>query len=240
MKLTWVVVVVAACGDGSKGTIDAGLDGAPPGLDACVPASATRTIFLNRGGGAYTVVASGQDDAATNKSFMIGQDRTLAAATATESDWTAVLTCVRANLAPYAVTVTDADPSPAQHVEVVVIDDGAQIGITGLAAGAPTTPCAGGFGSAATNLIAFSVWGTTTNAARCWNLSMAIGYTAGLDNVLECSDLMSATSGCDIASKKFTTMNVLCGELTARNCRCGGTSQNAAARLTANLGASCL
>ena len=228
-----MLFAIAACGGGGSSSIDA----APGGdvlPDSC--ASAMHTIFLNRGGGTY---APGADDSITNKTSVLDTMRTLAPPATVDGDWTMVKTCVTAKLAAYPTTVTDVDPSPAQHVEVVVIDNGNQIGVPGLTSGAPATPCVGGFGTAAKNTIAFAVW-QGTNANRCWDISMAAGYTLGLDNVLPCADLMSPSPSCDIPTKAFTGVDQQCGDTTARACRCGGQMQNAAARIAANVGsASC-
>jgi hypothetical protein len=64
---------------------------------------------------------------------------------------------------------------------------------------------------------------------------MAIGYTLGLDNVLPCADVMSQSPSCDIPAKAFTAADQMCGDLGTRACRCGGTTQNASARITANV-----
>ena len=226
MRSWWLLLACACGGDGSK-AIDAAIGDASP--DAC---AASHTIFLNRGGGTYTV---GPDDATMNKSSAIGQTRTLPPPTTVDADWTAVMTCVTSKLSTFPITVTDQDPGTAQHVEVVVLDSGNQNGVPGLTAGAPSTPCAGGFGTAAKNTIAFAVW-QGTNANRCWDLSMAIGYTLGLDNVLPCEDLMSQNPSCSIPGKAFTNVDQPCGDTAARNCRCGGTTQNAAQRIAANVG----
>jgi hypothetical protein len=230
VKSALLVTALAGCGGGGSKAVDAATSDTP-GDGACV----ARTIFLNRGGGTYS---PGPDDATMNKSSVLDGARTIPPATTTDPDWTAVKACVAMKLAAYPVVITDVDPSPAQHVEVVVIDNGNQIGVPGLTAGAPPTPCAGGFGTAATNTIAYATW-LGTNANHCWDISMAIGYTLGLDNVLTCADLMSPNPSCDIPSKAFTSVDQPCGQTAAMNCRCGGTTQNATARLTANLGASC-
>lgn len=222
------LVVLAACGGGDSKAVDAAQADAPPDAQC-----AGRTIFLNRGGGTYTM---GTDDSVTNKSSALSQTRTVPPPAVMEADWTAVKACVASKLASYSVTVTDVEPSPAQHIEVVIIDNGNVIGVPGLTAGAPETPCVGGFGSAATNTIAFAAW-LGTNANRCWDISMAIGYTLGLDNVLPCADVMSSNPSCDIPAKAFTSADQQCGDAgAARACRCGGQTQNAATRLAANLG----
>jgi hypothetical protein len=219
-----LVVLVAACGGDDSNAVDATTSDSD---GACV----ARTIYLNRGGGTYM---PGPDDAVMNKTSVLNTTRTIPPATTTEPDWTAVKACVTSKLAAYPIAITDVDPSPMPHIEVVVIDNGNQIGQPGLTSGAPATPCAGGFGTAATNTIAYAAW-LGTNANHCWDISMAIGYTLGLDNVLTCADLMSPNPSCDLAGKTFTNVDQPCGQTAATSCRCGGTTQNAAARLAANV-----
>ena len=43
-------------------------------------------------------------------------------------------------------------------------------------------------------------------------------------------------TGCQIADKAFTDMDLQCGQTGAMACRCGGQTQNAKQRLTANVG----
>jgi hypothetical protein len=231
MRLAWLCILAACGGNGSSSSsIDARLP--VDGLhDACRPTR--HTIYLNRGGGTYT---QGPDDSITNTSSVLTQTRVIAPATTVDADWTAVKSCVTAKLGPYQITITDVEPV-VEHVEVVVLDNGNQIGAPGLTAGAPATPCAGGFGTAAKNTIAYAVW-LGTNANRCWDMAMAIGYTLGLDNVLPCADLMSPNPSCDVAAKAFTGMDQQCGDTTARACRCGGQTQNAAARISENVNTS--
>ncbi len=236
MRIGWLVVL-AACGGDGGGAVDAPTPSGDVSPDAC--SASARTIFVNRGGGTYTKGTT--DDAVTNTSSALDMTRTIPPPTVVDADWTAVKQCLVSKLAPFAVTLTDQDPSPMPHIEVVIIDNGNQIGIPGLVNGAPATPCVGGFGTAATNTIAYAAW-LGDNFNRCWDVAQAIGYTLGLDNVLPCADLMSQNpTGCSIAAKAFTNVDQPCGDAGgARACRCGGTMQNAAARITANVGAGCM
>jgi hypothetical protein len=232
VKLGWLGVVAACSGDGGSSTDAAVADARS--ADAC---AGSRTVFLNRAGGAYV---RGPEDPVTNSSSILDMNRTVPALTATDPDWSAVVTCVTSKLAMFGVTVTEMDPSPARHIEVVVVNSGTQIGFPGFTNAAAATPCAGNFASAADNTIAFSAW-LGDNFNRCWDVSQVVGYTLGLDNVLPCEDLMSVNpTGCSIAAKAFTAVDSPCGDATARNCRCGGSAtQNAAARIAMNLAASC-
>lgn len=226
MRYAWLVVL-AACGGGSSSLTDA--SGAEvPGVDACTP----HTIFLNRGGGVYTKGAA--DDARTNTSSVIDMNRTIAPVTGQDADWTTIKDCVTAKLTPFGIAVTDVDPGQALHTEVVLLNNGTQIGAPGLTSGAAATPCAGGFATASRQAIAFAAMlGSAAN--RCWDISMAIGYTLGLDNVQECADVMSLASACSITGKLFTATDQTCGQTAPGACRCGGTTQNAAARIAANI-----
>ena len=229
-----VILVLAACGDSGSSNIDApaGIDASPDASGTCAP---SRTIFLNKGGGTFM---PGNDDATTNTTPLVGNtSRNLSPATIVDADWTNVAACVRAKLAGYKLDIVEANPGTKPHIEIVVIDNGNQIGMPGIVNTAFPPACSGGFGTAATNTIAFVAWLGNDNSNHCWDVTQTIGYTLGLDNVLPCADLMSVNlSGCTIPSKVFTDVDSQCGQTAAQACRCGGQMQNAKQRLTANVG----
>lgn len=249
MRGGWLLLF-AACGGGGKS--NDGVDAPPirdasidaPMSDACVASTMPpQVVFLNRAGGTYT--AGTPDDSRTNVSSLTQETRTFTP-TVIDGDWTTVKACVAAKFAPYNVTLTDQDPGTAEHIEIVMLDNPQQFGFSsGVTTVAPSPACANGAGTLSKNTIGVLVWGGTggtgiTNVDRCWYTAHVIGVTMGLDAVTRCEDVMGQTvSGCTIANKSFTSTPAMCGEVTPRNCRCGGTQQTSSARLVANVGARC-
>jgi len=227
---------MVACGDNAT-TPDAKVVDTGPG--ACGPPStAAYQIFLNRAGGAYVV--GSPDDSRTNTTAIITQDTMLAPATVMDADWSAVLACVTQKLEPFDVAVTDVDPGTADHAEIVMIDNINEIGLPGSAVVASPFSCAGSVGAFDRNAISFVVWtfggGSGANDDRCWLIAQALGTGMGLDFVMSCADVMS---DCAASSKTFTNSEAMCGLFSARDCLCGGTTQNSFESLAARVGVKC-
>src|SRR5688572_17678149 len=98
----WSIALLAACGGGGSTSIDAPvIFDTPP--DSC-GATPPHAVFLNRGGGSYTM---GADDPSMNRSSILDMNRTLVAPTTTDPDWATVLQCVKDKVAAFNITVTD-------------------------------------------------------------------------------------------------------------------------------------
>jgi len=232
MRFAQIALVAACGGDGSK-SIDA-----PSAVDAANDSGTCSpfVMYLNRKGETYN---PGPDDSTINRSSMFQTTRTVPMPVVDNADWATVLACVQEKFSLYNATVVDVDPTPMPHIEVVIINNGTQVGFPGLSNGVPATPCVGGFPTAVRNTIALASW-EGNNPNRCWTIAQALGYTAGLDNVLPCEDLMSvAPTPCSILGKQFIDQAAQCGQGTAEPCRCGGQMQNTKQRVLANIGPKC-
>lgn len=205
---------------------------APVGGAEC--ATGTRTIYLNRGGGTYT---PGADNSSTNTSQLVTMPRTLDAWNAGDVAFAALRACVAYNHRRYDVRVVDVDPGAAEHVEVVVAQSLAPLqfpaGTTGVAP-APTN-CqpirravvfygAAAYGPAADG-----------QAQLCIDVSRSVADALGLDEIFDGRSIMSWIE--INATKTFLDEERPCGEYEARQCRCGGTTQNSHQRLVSVLGA---
>ncbi|HTL34306.1 MAG TPA: hypothetical protein VL326_14365 [Kofleriaceae bacterium] len=217
-------ICVAACGE----------HGATPPIDAAPLVDAppcTNVVFLNRAGGTYT---PGSDDATTNKSSVIGSaPRTIEPFPYADSVWSAIKTCVTDALTPYGATVTDVDPATAPHHEIVFTT-----AYWGSGPGVVTTSAArcpsGGLPAYGVAFVFSQTIGPETTYT-CELALMQLGAEiAGLDQATNCSDYMgSLLPAC--SSRSYLDKDVTCGDSVARDCHCGGTTQNSHRAISAAL-----
>lgn len=248
-KLVLSLMVFGACGDNGANTpADSATDSILPDTDQCVPDPGPATvIYLNRTGGSYQNGAAGNDSSNNITNIVpAGAPTVIPAATVVEADFTEFLACLNDRFKRFNVTFTETDPTTAEHIELVMIDTPQQIGApNGTFSVAPFAACGPGNSPQATPKgIPFLVWGAfgTTdpgrNVGRCEAAAQTIASTFGLDHAFSCPDLMTFLSSC--GAKSFTDENVPCGEFEARNCSCGGPTQNSFRYLSQLLGPTCL
>jgi len=197
-------VLLAACG---------GHESAVP--DACVPA----VLYLNRDGGMWN--PGPRDDAVHNLSVLVDAPLTLSPWPKPASDWMLVVECIRAGLAPFPLTVTEIDPSPMPHTEIVFT----------------TVYWAGS--SATTSIIAAScreghqvefVFGDAlaTRTRACYvALASYAQMIANLSFSDRCDDFVNNQADC-VQDRTFVDATASCVDSAAQpsECRCGGTTQN--------------
>lgn len=196
--------LLAACG---------GRDASAP--DACAPT----TLYLNRSGGAWD--HGGRDDASENLSILVDAPRTLPPWPKSEAEWTELVACMRTALAPFPIAVTETDPAPAPHTEIVF-----------------TTAYWGG--GATTTIIPDScrpghevefVFGTAiaTRARACHVTLRAYAQMIGnLSLTDHCEDVLNDQQDC-APDRFFLDLEATCVDDANQPapCRCGGTTQNA-------------
>ncbi len=187
-------------------------------------------IYMNKNGGTFT---PGNNDSRTNRSSIPNQTSTIAPWNVTDAAWQQVMTCVKAQFAPFDVEVTDVDPGQVPHIESVVAgnpqDVGMQQGVGGVSPF--TSDC-----STIPNSIVFTfaeVFGNDYQTV-CEVVAQEVSHSFGLDHEYLCSDPMTYLTGC--GSKSFQNMDVPCGEYSARTCACGQSTQNSVAMLSARIG----
>jgi hypothetical protein len=226
----------AACGDdGGNTPIDA-----PTGdpIDAAVDApnsdaydGPTRTIFLNRAGGTYTV---GANDSVANTQDFTTDPVTAPAYPYGDPEWNATRDCVAALFAPFNVNVVDVDPGAVDHVEILITTSpsvfGFQSGVSGVAPAVPDCHLLErGFSP-----VFATPFGASGTRAVCEIAASMAGILYGLDWAMHCPDVMTYMSGC--GDKAFRDVTAMCGEFQARQCRCGGATQNSYRLLLGRLG----
>ena len=187
-----------------------------------------RTVYLHRGA---LTLRPGLDDAHDDRSSMVDEPVTMPGFTGSDRQWRAMMRCVRAQFAPFDVTITDARPRQPGYVMVAVggkphaLDMDPRL--TGLA---PTRE--GGY---VPDAVAFVFARSLGNRARaiCEVAAHEIAHTYGLDHTTHCADIMSYRQ---CGNKRFVDRPMRCGERGARPCDDGAKSQNSFRKLLRILG----
>ena len=165
-------------------------------------------------------------------------------------DWAEVVQCMKEVYSPYAVTVTDTvPPAGTSYTEAVIAGNPQELAEAGDVLGiAPfASDC-----SAQNNVISFTFanhhagTGITRAQEICWTAAQETAHAFGLDHEFQfvsayptnsnsaCMDPMTYRTDCG-GEKFFRNADAMCGEFSARSCRCGGT-QNSHAKLLSVFG----
>jgi hypothetical protein len=174
---TTILLVAAGCGGGGSGDDgdDTGPDGRPdatttPTVDA---APCTKpTVFVNTLAGGPETYTMGSDDSRTNVSGMLDGPVVLGPM---DIDLPAITAAAQAVFAPLGIEVTDVDPGPEPHLEIVIAGDGWPFD-QGFAAYVP------GYCTLVPNAIAM-VNGFPGRMPE--DLAISVGYAVGVLNGLE-------------------------------------------------------
>lgn len=187
--------------------------------------AATDIVYLNRCTDGCTI-APGQDDAINHVSSIPSATAYLPAFPFGDATFAQTTACLRKAFAKYDVTVTSNDPGPVARREVLLAGTSQNVGvIPGIFSVAPLT------GQPLDNAIAFvfaQEIGDNMDIL-CEEAARSVGYLYGLDNSLQCPDIMSPQFSCGV--KSFTSTDAQCGEIEPRPCADGSATQNSAARL---------
>jgi len=179
----------------------------------------SRVIFLNH----QTVTLSpGVNDARAQKSSLVPHPTTFDGWAATPDMWADTVACVQQIWAPFAVTVTDADPGNVPHIEAVFGGTPDQAGMQPNVAGvSPFTSDCGIIDNSIVFTFAPAIKNITARQA-CEIMSQEIAHSYGLDHELLASDPMTYLGY--NGERAFQDQTVSCGEYTARPCGLSGTS----------------
>jgi hypothetical protein len=198
-------------------------------LALALPARATTTLYLNRNGGTYT---PGANDSRANTSSVVSSTTVVPAFACGTPAWNEVVACVSGLFSPFDVQVTDVDPGAVPHVELAVGGLPQDVGLPSGVEGVAPFTCA-----VVPNAIGFvfsAQVGCASPKELCWVAAQQAGTTFGLDHAYLCQDPMTDLTGC--GDKSFQDAAAACGELSARACTCGGSTQNSFQRLLTVLG----
>jgi hypothetical protein len=185
-------------------------------------------LYLDRCAGGCAV-EPGTDDARADTSSLIAGPATIAEFRHGDAAWDAVVDCVRATYAPFAIEVTDVDPGDAAHFEAKVAGEPADIGATGIGGLAPFE-C-----GVIDNALTFSfanIYGDVEDL--CATVAQESAHAFGLEHEVLCDDPMTYLDAC--GPKRFRDVEAPCGGYGERACECGGETQNSYRTLLAALG----
>ncbi len=197
-----------------------------------VEAAATPTIFfINKNGGTYR---PGNNDARSNYSSIVDSVSTIPPWNVSTTTWNAVKACMVQMFSRWNVTITDVDPgTTTPHYEIVIAGSPEDIGMEQGVGG--VSPFSGNCG-VITNSIVFDfaeVWGSNVRDI-CETAAQEVAHSFGLDHEFMCQDPMTYLTDC--GNKSFQNTAASCGEYSARQCSCGGSTQNSVAMLDTRLG----
>lgn len=192
----------------------------PVAIPTPTPQAGSHIVFLNRCPGGISIHQGGSDSSKTNTSSIVNGTINLPEYPFGDAAWNEVVAGAREIFSPFGITVTDVDPTPADHDEVIVCGSDSAAGFPGAAGVAPFT-C--GY---IPNAITFVFPDTIGNDARFTieTIGQEAAHGWGLDHEFECTDPMTYLNGC--GDKSFQDGDYPCGEYEARACMCGGNTQN--------------
>ncbi len=248
MKRFGVLVVVCALGSSSNAFADRPRGGyivADPDLIEIVPPPdrsapqdhTSNIIYLN---GCFNpgdcTFSPGFDSSVSNTSSIIDQTVTLSAFNAGPTVWASVVECVRNTYKPFNIEITDVDPGAVPHFEAVVAGSPDEIGIGGPVGGVAPFGC-GVINNAVTYSFANIYGGYVPEI--CWTVAQESAHAFGLDHEFLCADPMTYLYECS-DNKSFQDVAAPCGEDGARECYCGGATQNSYQRIISHFGEAAL
>lgn len=178
------------------------------------------TLFLNRCPGGITIYQGATDNSLANQSSIVTGQIQLNEYPFGDAAWAEIVSGVREIYAPFGITVTDIDPTPAPHDEAIVCGSDVAAGFEGAAGVAPGT-C-----GPIDNVITYTFPETIGNDARFTieTIAQESAHGWGLDHEFKCEDPMTYLLDC--GDKSFQNGDFPCGEYEARACLCGGNTQN--------------
>lgn len=202
------------------------------------------TLYLNRCAGGC-IVHKGADDARTNGSSIPMGDMTdfpMSEFPWGDTEWNAIVQCVKEVYSPYKLTVTDQLPAPGvAYNEAIIAGHDFEIGWQAGGVAPKNSDC-----TARSYVVSFTFandFGATDRVFElCAVAAQESGHAYGLDHTYSfldgssgCRDPMTYRSDCG-GQKFFRNEPAHCGEFAERPCSCGAT-QNSHLHLLSVLGA---
>ncbi|MBL4683049.1 MAG: hypothetical protein JKY37_00555, partial [Nannocystaceae bacterium] len=186
------------------------------------PYAGRLTLYLNRCDVGLSVQPGEVSDSTQDVSSLLSDTVVFFPYPHGQTSWDGVLGHVRGLLRPFDIEVTDVDPSPAPHDEVVVCGNALEAGYAGLP-GAAALRC-----EPSQNPMSFVFAEDAPARDRERRIAELVVQEAAhawsLDHVVGCADLMGFDTGC--GPKTLVDAELDCGTDTVKICACGGKEQN--------------
>jgi hypothetical protein len=180
-------------------------------------------LYLNDCRGNSCSVFPGSDSSLLNRSSIPASNVTLPAYPHGTAHWDQLVQCVRETFAPFNVEIVLQDPGPnVPHFEVMIGGSSTDLHPQLQAGGvAPFISC----GAKRNNIISFVFpAGIPDLNFLCGAVAQEACHVWGLDHELHKDDPMTYLNLGSL--KRFQDSDAKCGESTARDCYCGGPTQN--------------
>jgi hypothetical protein len=199
-------------------------------------ANVSHLIYLNNCLPNGCTVQPGSDDSLTQHSSIPQQPATLAAWAWGQSNWDSLVQCVKDMYGPFDIQITDQDPGPSMpHFELIVGGNSSDVGVQGAGGVAPFIPCQGELQN---NVISYVFAAETSNLDYlCWAAAQETSHVFGLDHEMNALDPMTYLNP-PTKKQGFQNADANCGEFQARQCWCGGNTQNSYQYLMDTIGPS--
>lgn len=227
------LLVVSASSSGDAAADDRDASDVPRGTYVRMPAlplAATPSpraagerhiLFLNRCTGGISIDAGWPDDNTVNRSGILNGTTQFPEYPYGDASWDQVVTEAREIFAPFAIEVTDVDPSPTPHDEAIICGSGSLAGFGGAGGVSPFTCDV--IPAPITFTFPESLGDDPRTIAEV--IAQEAAHAWGLEHEYKCEDPMTYLYGC--GEKSFQDGDYACGEYSARACECGGATQNA-------------
>lgn len=208
--LTGSPIVVVA------GATTTGIDFALPRGDGAGPVPSI--LYINRCENGCTVLP-GSDNAITNRSSLVGSQRSLPPYSHGDAAFSAVARCIRATFSPYFNRITTTDPGNIPHRELIIAGRPSDIGMPSGVFGVAPWGC----GVPLPNAIAFAFAGMYPSndlKGQCEVATHELGHLLGLDHEHLALDTMSYETVPE-ALRHFVDTPSSCGVGAPEACYCG-------------------
>ena len=148
--------------------------------------------------------------------------------------WQQVVQCVKATYAPFGVTIVDQRPTSGNYHMAIVAgvpqDVQMQQGVGGV------SPFTCGYIPNAVSFSFANIYGGSVDDI-CWTVAQETAHSWGLDHKFDNRDPMTYLDS-GPSRKTFQNAAGQCGEFSARNCQCGGSTMNSYAAILQTFGGS--
>jgi len=189
-------------------------------------------LYLNRCRGGCTF-AKGDDDASAHRSSLLVGDGPFAIREFnwTDTDWNALVQCMREVYSPYNLTVVDVKPIDVEYNEAIVAGVPQDIGRSSIVGIAKLADDCSAYRNVVSFVFANAITSHDVNLL-CYATAQETGHAFGLDHSYEfglgssaCLDPMSYRTDCG-GQRFFRPWLARCGENFARPCACGPTQNS--------------
>ena len=194
-------------------------------------------IYLNNCKPNGCVVYPGTNDSTATpiRSSIPDVQSTVAAFAYSDAVWANVVQCVKATYAPFGVQVVETRPAAGTNYHMAIVagrpeNVQMQQGVGGV------SPFSCGYIPNAVSFSFANIYGGSVDDI-CWTVAQETAHSWGLDHKYDNKDPMTYLSS-GPSRKIFQNAAGPCGEFSARNCQCGGSSMNSFQEIVDTFGTS--